>query len=211
MTIMLSMLVLSATAYQLYTDSWQRDLSRIDRSYHQFRFSELLLDAMQAIIPLAVTEQGQQSFYFLGRDEGFTAVTYAPVFNLGHPAVIRVFREHNDSGGYRLVYEEASLKGIALINAGQELPFSYRQIILDNQQQLSFRYFGWKDLHSQVASQSDVSASVDDIRAWFDTFDALNRRVHPEKIKIVINGFELEFSVADRSKVNTLFNDENPI
>src|SRR5690606_13077202 len=81
MAIMLTMLVLSGAAYQLYTETWKRDLSRIDNTFAQFRYFELALDAMQAILPLAVTDSGARAYYFLGREEGFTAVTYAPVYH----------------------------------------------------------------------------------------------------------------------------------
>src|SRR5690606_5510364 len=129
--------------YQLYTETWKRDLSRIDNTFAQFRYFELALDAMQAILPLAVTDSGARAYYFLGREEGFTAVTYAPVYHIGFPAVIRVFREQNDNGSFRLVYEEASLQHTVLKDAGQNLPFSYRQVVADNLTALTFSYYGW--------------------------------------------------------------------
>jgi prepilin-type N-terminal cleavage/methylation domain-containing protein len=211
MTIMLVMLILSGTAYQLYTASWQKDLSRIEKSYQQFRYSELLLDAMQAILPLSVTDQGMQAYYFLGREEGFTAVTYAPLYHTGFPAVIRIFREQNESGSYRLVYEEASLQHTVLKSADQVLPFSYRQIIADNLTGLAFSYFGWESLNARAASQNEFGTGVNNEPKWYSEFDALNRRLHPEKIKIVLNDFNLEFAIADRSRVNALFAEENPV
>lgn len=210
MSIMLAMLVLTATAYQLYTDSWQRDLSKIDQSYQNFRYHDLLLDAMQAILPLAVTDQGAQAYYFLGREEGFTAVTYSPIFNIGYPAVIRVFREANSDGSYRLVYEEASLQHIVLKSAQQILPFSQRKIIYDNISDLSFSYFGWKDINTRMAAMDDFSGQSSP--QWFAEFDALNRRLHPQKIQIVIGSFTLEFTVPDRSRLNMSVEDiENPV
>ena len=128
MSIMLMMLVLAATAYQLYTDSWKRDLSKVEQRYQTFRGTELLLDAIQATLPLSVTNQGGRAYYFLGREEGFTAVTYAPIHQTGSPAVIRVFRELNDNGRFKLVYEEASLVNTVLKDADQVLPFSYRAV-----------------------------------------------------------------------------------
>ncbi|WP_019674717.1 PilW family protein [Arsukibacterium perlucidum] len=212
MSIMLTMLVLTATAYQLYTNSWQRDLSKIEQSYQDFRYNELLLDAMQAILPLAVTDQGSQAYYFLGREEGFTAVTYAPIFNLGYPAVIRVFRETNDDGSYRLVYEEASLQHTVLKSSEQTLPFTYRKIINENISDLSFSYFGWKDITARIASQTDMDNGDGSTPQWFDEYDALNRRLHPQKVKVVMAGFTLEFAVPDRSRINISPEDaENPV
>ncbi|HEY9041989.1 MAG TPA: prepilin-type N-terminal cleavage/methylation domain-containing protein [Rheinheimera sp.] len=210
MTIMLTMLVLSGTAYQLYTDTWRRDLSRIDEAFQQFHYSDLLLDAMQAILPLSVSDKGLNAYYFLGREEGFTAVTYAPIYNIGYPAVIRVFREQNEIGSYRLVYEEASLQHTVLKDADQELPFSYRQIIADNLSDLSFSYYGWENLDVRVASQDEFNAQVSAAPRWYSEFDSLNRHLHPEQIKIAFGDFVLQFTIPDRSRVNALYAEENP-
>ena len=212
MSIMLAMLVLTATAYQLYTDSWQRDLSKIERSYQNFRYNELLLDAMQAILPLAVTDQGSRAYYFLGREEGFTAVTYSPIFQSGYPAVIRVFRETNDDGSHSLVYEEASLQYVVLKSADQTLPFSRRQVILNDLSALSFSYFGWKDLDLKMAAMGDINVSLTEKPQWFEEYDALSRRLHPQTIKIVIADFALEFAIPDRSRLNVSPEEiENPL
>jgi prepilin-type N-terminal cleavage/methylation domain-containing protein len=212
MTIMLVMLVLAATAYQLYNDSWQRDLSKIERSYQSFRYHELMLDAMQGILPLAVTDQGSRAFYFLGREEGFTAVSYAPIFNSAYPAVIRVFRETNADGSYRLVYEEASLQHVVLKSAEQNLPFSRRQVIVNNVSELSFRYFGWKDIDLRMAAMGDINVSLREKPEWFEEYDSLSRRLHPQKIQIVIADFPLEFAIPDRSRLNISIEEmENPL
>lgn len=212
MSIMLAMLVLAGTAYQLYTVSWQRDLSKIENAYQQFRDTELLLDAMQGILPYAVTDQGEQAYYFLGREEGFTAVTYSPLFNAGFPAVIRVFRETNASGSFRLVYEEASLHETLLKDASQNLPFAHRQIILDDLSQVSFHYFGWSDYITRASAFTDLDMNTTDSLKWFEQFDAISRRLHPEKIRIQLGEFTLEFAVPDRSRLNISREEvENPV
>jgi prepilin-type N-terminal cleavage/methylation domain-containing protein len=212
MSIMLAMLVLAGTAYQLYTASWQRDLSKIQQSYDEFRYTELLVDAMQAILPLAVTDDGSQAYYFLGREEGFTAVTYSPIFHTGYPAVIRVFREANDNGGFRLVYEEASLQHTVLKSAQQTLPFSRRQIIYDDIAEMSFRYFGWNDIATRMAAYSDVDVAVNSSPQWFSEYDALVRRLHPQKVQLLLGDFTLEFAVPDRARLNISLEDtENPV
>ncbi|MBV2127788.1 type II secretion system protein [Arsukibacterium indicum] len=212
MSIMLGMLVLAATAYQLYTDSWRRDLSNIERAYQNYRNNELLLDAMQAILPMAVTDQGNRAFYFLGREEGFTAVTYSPIFNIGYPAVIRVFREANADGTFQLVYEEASLQHTVLKSADQTLPFNKRRIISTDLSELSFSYYGWESIEVRMAAMANIDVSLTAQAQWFDEYDALRRRLHPQKIKIVMADFTLEFAVADRSRLNISREElENPL
>ena len=211
MSIMLTMLVLAGTAYQLYTDSWKRDLSRIDNTFTEFRHFELALDAMQAVLPLAVTDSGGRAYYFLGREEGFTAVTYAPVYHIGFPAVIRVFREHNDNGSFRLVYEEASLEHIVLKDASQNLPFSYRQVIADNLTALSFSYYGWDNINSRTNSAEAFSDSFGKTPQWYSEFDAFKRNIHPERLKVTLGDFYFEFNIANRDRVNASFAAEDPV
>lgn len=211
MTIMLVLLVLAGTAYQLYQQVWQRDLSKIDTTFSQFRHTELMLDAVQAILPVAVTDNGKSAFYFLGREEGFTAVTYSPIYQVGFPAVIRIFREETAQGKYQLVYEEASLQHVVLKDAAQNLPFSFRKIISTDLEALSFSYYGWPSLNSRMEAISDLRLNTDIKRQWFSGYDALERQMHPEKVKITLNDFALEFAIADRTRVNTLFTDGEAI
>ncbi len=200
LSIMFAVLVLAATAYQLYTSSWKRDLSNIEQSYQRLRFNELMLDALQGIIPQAVTESAENNkigFYFLGREEGFTAVSASPIYNVQAPAVIRIFREQNENGSLRLVYEEASLARQPLNYATQELPFSYRKILLDNLTSLEFSYYGWANNQARVDSLSEFANGID--KDWFTEYDGLARRFHPEQILIEINGFQLTIAVPNRT------------
>lgn len=212
MSIMLSMLVLAALAYQSYTKTWEKDLSKIEQSYQEFRYNELLLDAMQSIIPLPVTDEASQAYYFLGREEGFTAITYAPVFNVGYPAVIRVFREQNSEGRFQLVYEEASLQNTVLKSAQQILPFAKRQIIYRDISHIAFSYYGWKDHATRMASLAGPDVTLVKEPEWFIEYDGLKRQVHPQKIKIDMTDFSLEFEVPDRSRLNFSLEElENPV
>lgn len=212
MSIMLAMLVLSGTAYQLYTSAWQRDLSNIHQSYQSFRYTELLLDAMQGLIPLAVTNESSDAYYFLGREEGFTAVTYSPMYSVGYPAVVRIFRERNEQGLYRLVYEEASLQHTVLRDAGQFLPFSHRLVVMDNLVVLQFSYFGWKNSQTRALAYGDIDVSITQAPQWFAEFDAKVRKLHPEKIRLELDNFTVQFSLADRSRLSISREDlENPV
>jgi type II secretory pathway component PulJ len=200
LSIMFAVLVLAATAYQLYTSSWKRDLSNIEQSYQRLRFHELMLDALQGIIPLAVTESAENNkigFYFLGREEGFTAVSASPIYNAQAPAVIRVFREQNENGSLRLVYEEASLVTQPLVYANQELPFNYRQVLLDNLTSLEFSYYGWFNRQARVESMDGFSTEIK--KGWYKDYDGLIRQFHPDLIRINIDGFEMQIAVPNRT------------
>jgi prepilin-type N-terminal cleavage/methylation domain-containing protein len=203
MSIMFMLLVLTATAFQLYSNYGQRSLSAIERSFQQFRHRELLLTSLQSTIPYAVTQKQLFGFYFLGRENGFTAVTANPVFDVDYPAVIRVFRERTQEGKFNLVYEEASLRGMTLLEADQNLPFNQRLVLLKDLQQINFSYFGWRD-SSQKSQATDVEQLVfgpGPEKQWFGEYDGIQAQVHPEKIQLQLGTELLTVPVATRDNL----------
>jgi prepilin-type N-terminal cleavage/methylation domain-containing protein len=204
LAIMSAVLVLSATAYQMYTDTWRRDLSQIETSFDQFQQQDLMLNAIQAIIPLSVKKDKKLNstwgFYFLGRQQGFTAITASPIFFSGYPAVIRLFSESMPNGGFQLVYEEASLKGMVLKQADQTLPFQHRLVIRGSLPHIAFRFFGWPSLDAKMASiaenQTDAAKGMPQ---WFDDYDGLTRNYQPDKIEMVLGSELLTINLPNRT------------
>ena len=125
-------------------------------------------------------DEGELGFYFLGRDEGLTLVTMSPIFGVGEPAMIRVFREPDEGDAWRLVYEEAQFAGTLLAHADQRMEFRHRLVIARGLPLPVFRYFGWADLQSRVTVGESLSAG----RSWFDEYDGIVRRFHPDKIEL---------------------------
>lgn len=196
------LLVVLATAmygYQLYQAQWQRNLSKIDNGFQQLRRYDLVSTALHGIVPYMVASNQQQSFYFLGRTEGFTAVTVAPVFNPGAPAVIRVFKEIRPDGKYQLVYEEASLAEAPLVYAEQQLPFAHRLVVSEDQLSIEFSYF--------TETVLDINQRIDDAGnflktnyQWLPEHDALISRTHPVRVSINLSGFNWQLPVAERTQ-----------
>lgn len=202
-SILMIVLATAMYGYQLYQKQWQRNLSHIQHNYQQLRSFELLSAALQGIVPYMVKQKDSHSFYFLGREEGFTAVTISPVFKPGFPAVIRVFRERQPDGYYRLVYEEASLSEAPLVKPEQQLPFTHRLVVSEQEKSLVFSYYTQPDLQNSVQLNEDGEFGKI-IYQWLPTHDALTAKTHPQRILINISGFAWQLSVADRSR--TLFN-----
>ncbi len=203
-SIMLTVLVMAGTAYQMYTRVWTRDLSKIEETFAEFRQIPLFVNACQAIIPLSLrkssSENNSWGFYFLGRDEGFTAVTSSPIFSTGYPAVVRVFRENTENGGHRLVYEEASMRGMVLNFADQSLNFNFRQIVLTTTENIQFSYFGWASLDVKMNSTSEFNLQGQSAGpAWFSEYDGMARGYQPDMVKIQIGANELLFELPNRT------------
>ncbi len=204
LAIMSAVLVLAATAYQMYTDTWRRDLSKIETTFEQFQHQDLMLDAIQAIIPVSVTNGQKEGvgwgFYFLGREQGFTAVTAAPIFSSGYPAVMRLFSEPMPDGGFQLVYEEASLNGMVLKRSDQILPFKHRLIIRSSLPRVEFRFFGWPSLDAKMAAISEAEIdATSGMPQWFENYDGLVRNYQPDKIEMVLGSELLTINLPNRT------------
>jgi prepilin-type N-terminal cleavage/methylation domain-containing protein len=198
--VILSMVIgLASYSFSLFSRHWSSTRDEFSRASAQFQKVDLVRIAVENSIAWAVRDKksGEIGFYFLGRDEGLTLVSNNPVFAVGSPAVIRLFRESDGPGKWRLVYEEASLRDVRLQYPDQNLAFSRRLIVLSGLSSLSFRYFGWESL--QLRSGGFEQFGAEAAPKWFDDFDGLRRVQHPQKIGMMIDGVEIPLALPERS------------
>jgi prepilin-type N-terminal cleavage/methylation domain-containing protein len=195
--VVLSMVIgISTYAYSMFIRQWDGHLGRFDEAQARYQRLEWLATALQDTLPYVVRDdKGELGFYFLGRDEGLTSVTMSPIFGVGEPALIRVFREVEDSGKWRLVYEEAPFAGDLLAQSDQRMEFRHRLVIARGLPRPEFRYFGWADLQSRVMAEESLISG----RAWFDEYDGLLRQFHPEQIELSLGGDAAVFEVPVRA------------
>ena len=195
-TVLSIVIGISTYAYSLFIRQWDGHLGRFDEAQAQYQRLEWLSAALEDTLPYVVRDdQGQLGFYFLGRDEGLTLVTMSPIFNVGEPALIRVFREPDEDGTWRLVYEEAPFAGTLLVRADQRMDFRHRLVIARGLPRPEFRYFGWASLGSRLT----IEAASPERRSWFAEYDGLRRRFHPERIELRLGSDSAVFDVPARS------------
>lgn len=195
-TLLMIVLGTAMYGYQLYMQYWQREQKQYSSQFHAYRQTDLLYSALRSIVPYAVQNDGNSAFYFLGRDNGFTAVTQAPVFNPGALAVIRVFREEVASNQFQLVYEEASLRDILLLHAEQELPFNHRMVLRSRFSQVEFQY---QNIEYQVNEQ--FPEQIDPVKRWVLALDGMIQKRHPVQIRIQLDELVLDVVVPDRQNL----------
>jgi prepilin-type N-terminal cleavage/methylation domain-containing protein len=183
--------------YGLFARQWSGRLGGFDDAQGEYRRVALVVRALEDTLPFVVRDDaGVPGFYFLGREEGLTLVTGSPVFTPGEQAVIRVFREPVADGRWRIVYEEAPLRGVDLRLAGQTLPFSHRLVVADGVARVAFAYYGWASADARArAGEDDVQATP----SWSTEFDGLVRRQHPERIALRLGAGEAIVFVPDRA------------
>lgn len=188
---------LSSLAFALFTDASRRELSEFEQSLSMYRVRDTFTHSLSTITPYAVKSERSIGYYFLGREEGFTALVINPMFDTDMPAVVRVFKEHSDSAGlFRLVYEEASLRETQLTDADQQLTFSNRVVIQDNLKLLNFEYFGWPD--KRLKNDPIDNILMIQNRKWMRETDGLKVGLHPQKVKIQLDDMVLVFDVFER-------------
>ena len=190
MTVLSMVIGISTYAYSMFIRQWDGHLGRFDEAQAQYQRLEWLAAALEDTLPYVVRDdEGELGFYFLGRDEGLTLVTMSPIFGVGEPALIRLFREPDDGDAWRLVYEEAPFAGTVLAYADQRMEFRHRLVIARGLPLPVFRYFGWADLRSRVTVAE---------RSWFDEYDGLVRHFHPEKIELRLGRDAAVFEFPER-------------
>ncbi|OBP15326.1 hypothetical protein A5320_08150 [Rheinheimera sp. SA_1] len=197
-SIMLMMLVMAMFGYQLYDKQWRKEKDNVSIAFTQLKTFDLFNSALHGIVPYLVNEKEKVGFYFLGKQDGFTAITTNPIVNTGYPAVIRIFTELDDVGQYRLVYEEASLKNTWLVGANQRLNFSERLVVLRDIKDIEFQYFAIPNASEPV--EMDENDQIIDRRRWLHVHDGLTAFTHPEKVQINIAGFPIYASIASRAE-----------
>ena len=200
LTIMMMIFTLGFQGYRLYSQSWQRDLSDFQDSFEQYKTLDLFTTALYGIIPSMVKNGDRQAFYFLGRGEGFTAISMAPIFNPGASAVIRVFKEPQQDGKFQLVYEEASLRDLVLVTPDQLLPFEHRLVVMTDLPAIGFRYFGLSSKESLFNAISDDNGQLPS-QQWYDEYDGLKTELHPSKLLLQLDQFELQIPIPQRSQL----------
>jgi prepilin-type N-terminal cleavage/methylation domain-containing protein len=198
----LSMVVgISTYAFSLFSQDWDGKVGRFDQAAGELQRVELLHGAIRDAAAWLVAGGNSRDgigFYFLGREEGLTFVTESPIFDARGLAVVRVFREREENAStWRLVYEEAPLRGVLLRDAGQILPFQHRLVILGGLPALEFRYFGWMSL----SARAEGSESGSLVPEWFAEYDGIERQQQPSRVALKMGADEVSFEIAERDEV----------
>jgi len=202
MAIMAMVMSVASYNYSQYSRYWHTKLGNYDQHQAQMRGKLQLRDALNAMAPYIVkNKKGDWVYYFLGRDEGLTFVTYAPIFaQQGGTSVVRVFKEQQSDGLFRLVYEEAPLTSVMLTQVDQVLNFQYRLVIADNLPDISFEYYGWPNRDAKYNPEASTVTSA----TWSDQYDGSITKLQPDKIRILSDfvNFNLTVSPGDKKLLN---------
>lgn len=190
---LLSMLMLTAMySYSYMQQNWQRTKAseqKVLYHYQQWQLlSEILLNTFPKLVLFdtkspSTNPERQAGFYFLGKDNGFTAVSATSMQDAASASVYRIIKEPDPTllGRWQLVYEEALLSKVALVDASQDLPFNFRRILLTEQQSITFHYVGWASLQEKMqAENQELQGSIKP--SEFSEYDGLQTLLQPEQV-----------------------------
>jgi len=196
----MSMLMLIAGSnYNQYSRLWNKKLGNFDQVQAKMRSKLQLRDALSSMAPYIVkNSRGDWVYYFLGREEGMTFISYSPIFSdKGGTSVVRLFREKQSSGSFKLIYEEAPLSKNMLLTVDQILNFQYRLILADNLPEVSFTYFGWPNTESKYIRENNSAITA----SWSTDYDGEKTKLQPDKVKIVSDFLNVEIDVPAGDKM----------
>jgi prepilin-type N-terminal cleavage/methylation domain-containing protein len=195
MVILLSLMFTANYSYSLYSQYWAGRLGKFDQTVFYFQGLLQVKETVESAIPYVVKgSKGEPTFYFLGREEGFTLVTASPIFapTINDAAVVRIFREQTDEG-YQLVYEEAPMSEKLLLGLDQVVEFKYRTVLIRTVEPITFNYYGWQE-RAHKFERSDYASITP---SWLGTYDAAVTRIQPLRLSINIQGQLLEYDLPE--------------
>tara|TARA_B100001063_G_scaffold246967_1_gene288866 strand:+ start:14415 stop:15086 length:672 start_codon:yes stop_codon:yes gene_type:complete len=190
------MLTLATYSFNQYSSFWAKELGDFDNVTADAKFISLMDKAISNALPYFVeNNKNELGGYFLGRDEGFTFVTTAPIFSSdSYDAVVRILKEQINGAEY-LVYEEAPLNQIKLSSYKQELDFKFR-VVLFSANSIAFSYYGAESIESKyLVDEMEVP-----VKKWYKDYDGEKTKLSPEKLAININETRFEWSLATESQ-----------
>lgn len=202
MVILVSLMLTANYSYSQYSSYWAGRLGQFDRTLFKFQGLLQTKDTIDSVVPYIVEDnKGEYTFYFLGRDQGVTFVSAAPIFGVtqNDASVVRLFIE-KAGPMYQLVYEEAPLADEVLLRLDQQLTFKYRLVLLSSTEPLSFSYFGWQQrVHKFL--REDYG---DILPNWQNNYDAAVSQLQPLAIQLHIGNEVLTYQLVEghRSLIN---------
>uniref|UniRef100_A0A486XVY5 General secretion pathway protein J n=1 Tax=Rheinheimera sp. BAL341 TaxID=1708203 RepID=A0A486XVY5_9GAMM len=207
MALMSLLMMTAAYGYSFIAENWQRNQAGYNKQIQAYIDWQLVQEASQNIVPKLVYSEApvrhfqgipSAGFYFLGRDNGFTAYTAQSVQDPEAPAVFRLFREPDEKRPehWQLVYEEAALNKVNLQHASQQLPFNFRRVLAQDLTNLTFTYQAWPSLAERMKFETENYSAKPEL-PWHSEFDGLSAAQHPLAISIVFNQQHWKIDIAD--------------
>lgn len=179
--VLLSVIVfLSSFAYAQFSRYWDGRLGSFDQVFSILRNGWLLEDIFSHVHPYVVkSNAGIPRFYFEGNINGFVAVSKESLSRIDTTSVIRMSLTQNIDGSFDLLYEEAPMSAVALVQLTQRPNFSEPLTLLKSLEDAEFSYFGPE---APINDSPDLDVRQRDL--WTSEYNSAVTLRHPKKLGI---------------------------
>ena len=180
MVLLSAILFLSSFAYAQFSRYWDGRLGSFEQVFSVLRNGWLLEDILSHVHPYVVKNNaGIPRFYFEGNINGFVAVSKESLSRIDTTSVIRMSLTQNNDGSFDLLYEEAPMSAVALVQLTQRPNFSEPLTLLKSLEDAEFSYFG-----PEVPINDSPDLDVRQRDLWTSEYNSAATRRHPKKVGI---------------------------
>lgn len=178
-TSLLSMTIfIGSYAYSLFSTAWTKRLGDFDMAANQLRNLYLLRQVVSSTAPFIVTKEKKSIIYFYGEHDKFRGVSYNGIFADDKPVIFQFSLQHG-----QLLYSESDYQPELLNASDTMITFEKSISLLPDCDQVTFKYFGWKNLDAKQAITTDENQYQRN-KEWSDTYSGEVRRLLPEFITL---------------------------
>jgi prepilin-type N-terminal cleavage/methylation domain-containing protein len=200
-SILVMIMLVGTYSYSLFADKWNKQLGHVNEVAEQIRKVTLLDQLLDGIVPLVLTENNTNGFYFDGSADELKAISLNGIIRSDEAVIFRLSLDTLINGTKQIWYQEASVQDTLLLSAKQSIPFDEPLLLLGNLTQAQFSYFGWQnfEVKSQAAFENDLSKRP----SWQPNYQGHVQQLHPEKLLLNLQFVDAQLSLNSRYTKNS--------
>jgi prepilin-type N-terminal cleavage/methylation domain-containing protein len=174
--------------YSTLANRWDREIGEFNQHFEQSRSLILLQELLSGVMPFVIRDTQQAdipTMFFVGAEDSLLAVSRGGIVNSAYPEIFRLSAVQNDNDKFDLVYQSTSTKNIVLLNTVQEIEFEHRFMLIENAEDIKFRYFGWPSFQVKNQSTEENASELEQSR-WFNNYSGVDKQLNPEQIAVSV-------------------------
>lgn len=193
MTLLMLVLFAGYYGYGLFTDKWQKRTQFYWQQTQQTLAFDAISRVFESTFPYIVnSDNNEPAQYFSGDQNRVIFVTTSPLFTKETSVV--EFKILQNENTYSLAYNEASMRGNLLLNQSDTIRWQHQIILLENLQNISFEYYGWKNLQEVFTNIIGDEDERKGAPSFYQQHIMEERRVLPVSVYINLKAKEGEQS-----------------
>lgn len=186
MVILSGVILLSTSSYSLYITKWGDNFGKFNQVLERSKNIELLTKVLVNTRSYVFNDKGVYKYYFESTPRKVLAITESSFSDPEEGALYKLELEETEEGATELTYQEVNTQRSWLIVPNQEKEWTEKRVIMTFPKEVNFQVFGW-------GSRDDANNYNQIQYKWHDDFNAAERSVMPEKLKIVDSNIESEY------------------